>query len=135
MDFLIQQELAAIRAVVTATEARVEKIGTKQEALALAVNDLTVSVDTLKKGVAEMNSPAQQQQSSNEAEALKRMLTDTCEQLGGSVVNMHRDFAVLVQHLGPAFAQVDKTVAPFGEAIAGFTATGTEQASDRSASV
>ena len=134
VDYLIQHELAAIRAVVTETQARVEKIGTKQEALALAVNDLTVSVDTLKRGVAEMNSPAPQQ-NSDEAEALKQMLTDTCEQLGGSVVNMHRDFAVLVQHLGPAFAQVDRTVTPFAAAIAGFTATETEQASDRSASV
>ncbi len=121
MDLLIQQELATIHAVVMATQVRVEKIGTKQDVLALAVMDLTVSVDNLKKSVAGLL-PVAQQQNSDEIERMKQMLTDTCEQLGGSVVNMHRDFAVLTQHLGPAFAQVDKAIAPFQEVIETFTA-------------
>lgn len=133
MDLLIQQELASIRAVVTATQVRVDKIGTKQDALALAVKDLTASVDNLQKSVAGMD-PAQQQRS-DEVERMKQMLTDTCDQLGGSVVNMHRDFALLTQHLGPAFAQVDRTITPFAAVVAGFTASESDEAGDRSESV
>lgn len=125
MDLLTQQELAATRAMVTATQRRVEKIAAKQDALALAVKDLTLSVDKLRK-----SDPTEQ----HEIERMKQMLTDTCEQLGTAQVNMHRDFSVLVQELGPAFAQVDRTIEPFAAAIAGFTET-EEPVDDRSASV
>ena len=125
MDLLTQQELAATRAMITATQQRVEKIATKQDALALAVKDLTLAVDKLRK-----SDPAEQ----HEIERMKRMLTDTCEQLGTAQVNMHRDLSVLVQELGPAFAQVDRTIEPFAEVIGAFSET-EEPAGDRSASV
>ena len=126
------QDLAAIRRIVGATNARVEQIATRQdelvqtvEALAASVDKLNTSFSTIKVQLAEIAPPPPQDKGGATAEdiyELRQKMADIAETLGTSVSNLHRDFGMLTRQVGPALDQVQKTVGPFAAAVSDFAA-------------
>ncbi len=117
----IQNELATIRLMVSETNERVGRISTQQDELIQSVDILTASVDKLNTTLASAKTQCLASKHSEEAEIreLRQKITDVATTMGTAVVNVHRDFAMILGRVGPAFEQVERTVAPFATAVSG----------------
>lgn len=117
----IHNELAAIRRMVTVTNERVETLSSQQDELIQTVDTLTASVDKLNLALSNAKTQCLTSKHTEEAEIheLKQKLTDVASTMGTAVVNVHRDFALILGRVGPAFEQVERTVAPFANAVSG----------------
>lgn len=124
------QDIAAIRAVVESIDERVAQLSAKQGELIQTVEGLSASVDklngsftTVKAQLAEMaksDTGGGEVASGDDVVELRRQLQDVTDTMGTAVLNVHRDFAMVLRQIGPAFDQVQKTVVPFAAAATDF---------------
>lgn len=120
----IHNELVAIRSLLTTTSGRVEQIATRQDELIQTVDGLTASVDKLNTSITSIKAGIANalEVGDEEVAELRQKITDVADTMGAAVVNVHRDFAMILHQVGPAFEQVQRTVGPFAEAVSSFAA-------------
>lgn len=118
-DVDLLAELAALRAMVQQTDARVAALSTQQTELVHSIDNLSASVDKLSNSMTDVKSGVKN--NAHEVEELRAGLKDVATTMGAAVINVHTDFARVLHAVGPAFEQVQKTVVPFASAVSGLT--------------